>query len=260
MLTQHQKDIVKTTVPILRKRGETLTQHFYNRMLYSNPTLKDLFNVANQQNNKQARALASAILSYAENIEQPNVLLPMIERVCHKHVSLGIQAIDYTIVGENFIASISEVLNIPMTHARIDAWKVAYHELAMMFINTEKRLYEKQEHTYGGWRGWREFIVKKKVQEDKHITNFFLIPKDGLPLPEYDLGQYVSVRLFIEELGVIQPRQYRLFQSALPDCLRISVAKEEALISSQLPEYVALTLQNKIQENDIIELSAPMGF
>lgn len=259
MLTQHQKDLVKKTVPILRKSGEKLTQHFYNRMLYSNPVLKDLFNVANQQNNKQARALAGAVLSYAENIENPNLLLPMIERVCHKHVSLGIQALDYDIVGENLISSISEVLSIPMTHELIDAWKFAYTELAQIFIKIEKELYEKQLDTYGCWSGWREFIVVNKVKENKYITNLFLAPKDDLPLPQYHIGQYVTVRLFIEELGVIQPRQYRLFESSRSNCLKISIKKEEETISSQLPEYVSLTLQNKIQENDVIELSTPMG-
>lgn len=49
----------------------------------------------------QAQALAGAVLAYAENIEDPSVLLPVVELIAHKHVSLNIKAPDYGIVGEN---------------------------------------------------------------------------------------------------------------------------------------------------------------
>ena len=44
MLSQHQKDIVKATVPVLRENGVALTDYFYKRMLNNNPELKETFN------------------------------------------------------------------------------------------------------------------------------------------------------------------------------------------------------------------------
>lgn len=100
-MTPQQIDLVKATVPVLRENGVALTGYFYNRMLGNNPELKETFNMGHQRSGAQAQALAGAVLAYAENIEDPSVLLPVVELIAHKHVSLNIQAPDYNIVGEN---------------------------------------------------------------------------------------------------------------------------------------------------------------
>lgn len=71
--------------------------------------------------------MVGAVLAYAENItEDPSVLLPVVELIAHKHVSLNIQAPDYNIVGENLLHSISEVLSISMDDPLIGAWAATY--------------------------------------------------------------------------------------------------------------------------------------
>ena len=154
MLTQSQKDLVKATVPVLREHGVALTSYFYNRMLTNNPDLKETFNLAHQRSGAQAQALAGAVLAYAENIEDPSVLAPVIELVAHKHVSLNIQAPDYNIVGENLLHSISEVLKVPMEDELIAAWAAAYGQLANVFIETEQKIYQEHQQTQGSWIGW----------------------------------------------------------------------------------------------------------
>ena len=105
MITESQKDLVKATVPVLRESGVALTSYFYNRMLTNNPELKETFNMGHQRSGAQAQALAGAVLAYAENIDDPSVLAPVIELIAHKHVSLNIQSPDYAIVGENLLHS-----------------------------------------------------------------------------------------------------------------------------------------------------------
>ncbi|WP_227672072.1 globin domain-containing protein [Leclercia adecarboxylata] len=78
--------------------------------------------MGHQRSGAQAKALAGAVLAYAENIDDPGVLAPVIELICHKHVSLNIKAPDYSIVGENLLYSISEVLSVPMESPLISAW------------------------------------------------------------------------------------------------------------------------------------------
>ena len=129
-MTPQQIELVKATVPVLRENGVALTGYFYNRMLGNNPNLKETFNMGHQRSGAQAQALAGAVLAYAENIEDPSVLLPVVELIAHKHVSLNIQAPDYNIVGENLLHSISEVLSISMEDPLIDAWAAAYGQLA----------------------------------------------------------------------------------------------------------------------------------
>ncbi|ENV64709.1 hypothetical protein F949_00801 [Acinetobacter junii NIPH 182] len=256
-MTPQQIELVKATVPVLRENGVALTGYFYNRMLGNNPALKETFNMGHQRSGAQAQALAGAVLAYAENIENPSVLLPVVELIAHKHVSLNIQAPDYSIVGENLLHSISEVLNISMEDPLIAAWAAAYGQLADLFISTEKAIYDQHQQTKGSWLGWRNFKIAKKVVESDEITSFYLAPVDGGDLPQYEAGQYISVRVFVPELNLRQPRQYTLSTSPQADYLRISVKREDA--KGELAEgWVSNTLHS-LAEGSEIEVSAPTG-
>ena len=70
MLTDRQKEIVKSTVPLLETGGEALTTHFYKTMLGEYPEVRPLFNQAHQQSGAQPRALANSVLMYAKHIDQ----------------------------------------------------------------------------------------------------------------------------------------------------------------------------------------------
>ncbi len=256
-LTAQQIELIKATVPVLKENGVALTGYFYNRMLGNHPELKEVFNLGHQRSGAQARSLAGAVLAYAENIENPSVLAPAIELMAHKHVSLEIQAPDYNIVGTNLLHSISEVLNISMDDPLIEAWAAAYGQLADILIGTEKAIYDEHARTQGSWLGWRKFKIAKKVQESDEITSFYLTPSDNGALPPYKAGQYVSVRVFVEELGLRQPRQYTLSDSPKADHLRISVKREEAK-GDFAAGWVSNTLHN-LKEGDEIDVTAPTG-
>lgn len=256
-MTPQQIDLVKATVPVLRENGVALTGYFYNRMLGNKPDLKETFNMGHQRSGAQAQALAGAVLAYAENIEDPSVLLPVVELIAHKHVSLNIQSPDYGIVGENLLHSISEVLNISMEDPLIGAWAAAYGQLADLFISTEKAIYEQHQQTKGSWLGWRNFKIAKKVVESDEITSFYLAPVDGGELPKYEAGQYISVRVFVPELNLRQPRQYTLSTSPQADYLRISVKREDEK-GELAGGWVSSTLHG-LAEGSEIEVSAPTG-
>ncbi|WP_180126835.1 MULTISPECIES: NO-inducible flavohemoprotein [unclassified Acinetobacter] len=256
-MTPQQIDLVKATVPVLRENGVALTGYFYNRMLGNNPHLKETFNMGHQRSGAQAQALAGAVLAYAENIEDPSVLLPVVELIAHKHVSLNIQAPDYNIVGENLLHSISEVLSISMEDPLIAAWAAAYGQLADLFISTEKAIYEQHQQTKGSWLGWRNFKIAKKVAESDEITSFYLEPSDGGDLPKYEAGQYISVRVLVDELGLKQPRQYTLSTSPQDNYLRISVKREDQK-GDLVPGWVSNTLHG-LEIGSEIEVSAPTG-
>lgn len=258
MITQEQKNLVTGTVPILRKHGEDLTRHFYNRMFTHNPELKNMFNMGNQQSSKQQTALAMAVLAYAEHIENPAVLMPVLDGIGQKHTSLSIRPEHYQIVGKHLIASIGEVLGDSATPDLLEAWKAAYIQLAQIMSGHEASIYEQQTSKDGGWTGWRPFIVKKKVEESTEVTSFYLYPADGGAIADFTPGQYISVQLFLPELNLYQPRQYSISTAPNGIYYRISVKREAAdiinpngLVSNRLHDFV--------NENDVIDISAPAG-
>lgn len=258
MLTPTHLQLINDTVPILKENGTALTSYFYERMLRLNPELKEVFNMGHQRTGDQAKALASAVLAYAENIENLAVLGDAVNQIITKHVSLNIQPEQYSIVGENLLASISEVLEVPMDSELIKAWEGAYTQLANILIEGEKARYLELTAKNKGWSGWREFEVVKKEKESDEITSFYFKPVDNQAIMSYKAGQYISIRVYVPELGFKQPRQYTLSDYGSDDCYRISVKREDTKGDLDAG-YVSTTLHHDVEVGDIVELSAPNG-
>ena len=252
-----QKELIKATVPILRTNGNDLITYFYQRMLSNNPELKNIFNMANQASGKQQNALSGAVLAYAENIENPTVLINTLKSIGNKHVSLNIQPEQYDIVGNHLIGSIKEVLGDLATVELIEAWTCAYNELAQIMINIEAEMYQKTINKKGGWNGWRNFIISKIVKESDEINSFYLKPEDNKEIADFYPGQYISVSTYIPELGHKQPRQYSLSSYSNNEYYRISVKKEISQNTS--PDGIVSNALHNKKEGGSIEVSAPAG-
>lgn len=257
MLTKQQIELVKATVPVLREHGVALTSNFYKRMLSHNPELMQVFNMGHQRAGFQQQALAGAVLAYAENIENLPALLGAVAHIANKHVSVGIRAEHYPIVGKHLIASIKEVLGDAATPELIDAWTAAYMQLADVLIGAEKAIYDKNAVAEGGWTGWRFFKVAEKSKQTDNVTSFKLVPVDNGKMPEVKAGQYISVRVFVKGQDLIQPRQYTVVKADATS-LTIAVKKVEAVEKSPAG-MVSNTLHNDINEGDVVEVSFPVG-
>lgn len=257
MLDPIVRQTVKATAPVLETHGVDLTRHFYARMFTHNPELREVFNQGHQRSGVQQQALAMAVAAYARHIDDPSVLAPVLERIAHKHVSLGIRAEHYGIVGRHLLASIGEVLGEAATPAVIDAWAQAYGQLADVLIGIESGLYRAATEQPGGWTGWRTFRVARKQPESDEITSFELAPADGGQVPPFKPGQYVSVRAVVPELGHRQPRQYSLSDAPGKGHLRISVKRETG--AGGLQGMVSHHLHERLGEGDVIEVAPPAG-
>jgi nitric oxide dioxygenase len=255
MVSPRTIEIVKATVPVLQEHGLTLTQHFYKRMFNDVPELKNIFNMGNQAGGKQQMALAQAVLAYAQNIDNLAALGPVASRIAHKHASIGIRADQYPIVGRNLLASIREVLGEAATDDIINAWAEAYQALADILIAAEAELYRAAAAAPGGWNGWREFIVDRKEPESELITSFYLRPADGGKLPPFVPGQFVSLVLFVPQLGHEQIRQYSLSEAPNDTYFRISVKRE----GNDPTGVVSNLLHDTVGVGDRVRLAAPYG-
>lgn len=255
MLSRSAKPYIDASVPVLRQHGVAITTLFYKNMFESHPELKNLFNMGNQANGSQQQSLAAAVFAYAANIDNSAALAPVIERIVHKHVSVGIKAEHYPIVGSNLIGAIKGVLGEAATPELLAAWEEAYGLLADALIDAEARLYQKNNQQPDEWLKVK--VADKQHQSDDVIT-FTLLADGGKVLPKFKPGQYISVAVHIEALNLRQIRQYSLSDANQDNTYRITVKREKG------DEYkprgnVSNWLHQHVRVGSVIDISYPCG-
>ncbi|MGJ7920916.1 NO-inducible flavohemoprotein [Neobacillus sp. LXY-4] len=257
MLEQKTIDIIKSTVPVLEKHGEAITTRFYELMFGNHPELLNIFNHTNQKQNRQQKALASAVYAAAMYIDNLGAILPVVKQIGNKHRSLGVKPEHYPIVGKHLLLAIKDVLGEAATDEIMDAWEKAYGVIADAFINVEAELYEEASSQDGGWDGFRNFVVDRKVKESEVITSFYLKPEDKKEISSFLPGQYISIKVEMDEEEFTHIRQYSLSDAPGKDYYRISVKREAS--TSNPDGIVSNYLHDKVKEGDIVKISAPAG-
>ena len=248
MLSTDTINVIKSTVPLLEENGQRITDTFYEDLFQQHPFLLNIFNQANQGKGDQSRALSDAVIAYAKHIDNLEAILPVVQRIAHKHVSLNVKADHYAVVGTTLLAAIQKVLALPDAHPALTAWAEAYELLAGVFINAENALYQEGAEKNGGWQGFREFYIERIVAETSEVKSFYLKPLDLLPTPDFSGGQYLGVKSRPSSEGKYQIRQYSLSQKG---DFRITVkAEPNGLVSNYL---------HACDVNDTLSLQIPSG-
>lgn len=247
-------EIVKATVPVLEEHGTAITTVFYENMFNQHPELLDIFNETNQKLGRQQTALAMTVLAAAKHLDKLAVLLPQVTQISHKHRALQILPEHYPIVGHHLIGAIKEVLGEAANDDIIDAWTEAYDEIADVFIQLEKTMYEQEM-----WEGFAPFTITEKVEAATDIAAFTVIPaNDDIDLSKLSLtaGQYITVKTDPEDSDHIALRHYSLYSATSDKGIQFAVRRDNrnehyGLVSNHLHDHLDV--------GDTILLSAPAG-
>jgi len=257
-LDQKTVDTIKATIPVLEEHGTAITKRFYELMLQDHPELKNIFNESNQRDNSQPKALANTVYAAAVNIDNLEALLPAVNQIAEKHRSVNVKPEHYPIVGEYLLKGMKDVLGDAATDDILDAWEKYYGVLADVFISTEDSKYKEAENSDGGWEGFRDFRIVKKVVESDVITSFYLKPADGKAFPSYQPGQYITVKAEIDNDPYESLRQYSLSTAPGGDYYRISVKREDEAEGKPAGK-VSNFLHGNAIEGETIPITVPAG-
>jgi nitric oxide dioxygenase len=221
-------------------------------MLANNPSLRDIFSHSAQKSGEQPRALAGAVYGYAANINDLTPLLPTVMRIAEKHAALGVKPEHYATVAENLMGAISHVLGDAFAPNLQEAWYHAYWQLAKIFIDVEADLYSK-----GAWDGWKDFTITKRVDESGEIASVSLVPTDPsmLPLKAYQPGQFLTLRVWVDDLACFQNRHYTLSDAPSPDSYRITVKRED----KDTPAGLVSTRLHALPVGSTVQAAFPAG-
>ncbi|KAI5962676.1 YHB1 [Candida pseudojiufengensis] len=247
-LTEKQKELILSTVPILEQAGETLTSKFYNRMLTNYDEVKPFFNETDQKLLRQPKILAFALLNYAKNIRDLTPLTSFVKQIVSKHVGLQVKPQHYPIVGTCLIETMVEILPKDIaTPEFIEAWSIAYGNLAALLIDLEANEFSKQP-----WQDFKNFKITKIEQEASNVKSVYFTPEDGTPLPPTKPGQYVCIRWKLPNSKFEKSREYSISQIPKNNEYRISVKKlPGGLISTYIHE--------ELKVGDTIRVAPPAG-
>lgn len=254
MLSAESRPYIDASVPVLREHGLTITRLFYANLFNAHPELHNIFNLGNQANGLQQQSLASAVFAYAANIDNPDALAPVLSRIVHKHVSLGVTAAHYPIVGQHLLDAIQSTLGEAATPALLAAWAEAYDLLARTMIDEEARLYGASGTKPGSLFDMR---ITEVQQQSADIRSFVMTPADDTAPSSFRPGQYVSVAIRLPD-GLRQLRQYSLSDAPGKTSLRISVKREAA--GAETPAgMVSNWLHDNLKQGSILPTSLPYG-
>lgn len=251
MLSETARPVIEATLPIIGERIAHITPKFYARMFAARPELLDgTFSRANQRNGSQQQALAGSIAAFATHlVEHPDTLPEaVLSRIAHKHASLGIREDQYPIVYEHLFAAIADDLGEAVTPEVAEAWSEVYWLMADALIKLEKGLYAQQANDRP-WSPWRVFA--KEPAGEGSLT-FRLVPADDTPVTPGQPGQYVSVRVRLDD-GLRQARQYTLSGDAESTTARVFTTKLDE------DGEVSPFLHRSVEVGDIVEVSNPYG-
>lgn len=259
MLSAQSAPVVRATLPVVGASLTTITEVFYRRLFEERPELlRHLFNRTNQASGAQREALAGAVAAFAGLLverpdERPDAVLA---RIAHKHVSLGVTADQYPLVGRHLLAAVGEVLGDAVTPEVGAAWDEVYWLMANALIAIEARLYAEAGVADG--EVWQPMEIAERRQETADAVSLVLRRPDGRPTPAFRPGQYVSVRVELPD-GARQIRQYSL--STAPDhkTWRITVKRERAADGTVPDGEVSSWLHTHAEVGGILDVSLPAG-
>ena len=255
-LSPESEAIVRATAGVVAEHAEQITKVFYPAMFAAHPELLRVFNRANQAIGEQPKALAASVVAFAVQLIDPDApdFTPVMRRIAHKHVSLGIKARQYTVVGHHLLDAVGTVLGDAVTPEVRAAWDEVYWLFGCSLIAEEAKLY-----ALGGtdpeqpWRGYR---VVERFEESDDVFSLLLAPAAG-EVPSHHTGQYVAIAVDLPD-GSRQPRQYTISSGPRGDSIRVTIKRVRGV--GDAPDgQVSTWLFENARPGTLLDVSQPAG-
>lgn len=126
-------------------------------------------------------------------------------------------------------------------------------------LSLDKQQIDKSQNQI--WKDWRNFIVVRKVKESEEITSFYLEPQDKYEIPNFQPGQFLTIKLDIPGQNKPVIRIYSLSDyTQSGQYYRLSIKRELAPPGlSVMPGIASNFMHNSIHEGSVILAKPPNG-
>ena len=126
-MNTQQIEIVQRTFALAAPMADQIADRFYARLFELDPSLRPMFaHSIKQQGEKLMTVLAFAV----RGLNQPDQIVPAVQRLGERHVQYGVQTHHYATVGEALLWTLGQVFGPAFTPEVEQAWAAAYALLA----------------------------------------------------------------------------------------------------------------------------------
>lgn len=110
------------------------------------------------------------------------------------------------------------------------------------------------------WNGFRQLLVRQRIEESAHVCSFHLVAHDGKPLPSFKPGQYLTFRLpGSGREGGHLVRCYSLSDHPHQPHYRVTIKRVLPAPGAPAGGVGSTLFHTHIKENDVLEVRAPAG-
>jgi len=110
------------------------------------------------------------------------------------------------------------------------------------------------------WKDWRNFVVVQKVKESEEITSFYLHPEDEGEIPDFQPGQFLTIKLDIPGQAKPVIRTYSISDYPESDFYRLSIKREPMPPGLDvMPGIASNFMHDCIHEGSVIPTKPPSG-
>ncbi|QBC44396.1 globin family protein [Iodobacter fluviatilis] len=136
-LTDKDIALVKETFALVLPIADTAAEMFYQHLFEIAPEVRPLFK---GDMKKQGAMLMSSIKLAVDNINNPDVLLPAIQKLGERHAQYNVQEEHYTTVGQALLWTLEQGLADAFTLDVKKAWAATYTTLACEMIKAQQNV------------------------------------------------------------------------------------------------------------------------
>lgn len=134
-MTDHQKELVKSTFKAIAPIADIAAELFYNRLFEVYPHYKHLFK---GDMKLQGRMLMQMLATAVGGLDTVEKLLPALRDLGRRHVHYGVTEQDYGAVGETLLWTLEKGLGEKWDTEVKEAWTTAYQLLSGVMIDAAK--------------------------------------------------------------------------------------------------------------------------
>ena len=123
-MTPNQARLIRETWDVVVPNADAVARQFYKNLFEIDPTAASLFSGTDMD--RQHTLLLKALCQVVENVDRPDLLIPVLQELGRRHVRYGVEERHYASVGAALIKTLEQGLGAAFTEPIQSAWTAAY--------------------------------------------------------------------------------------------------------------------------------------